>query len=103
MSGASEWGPVIEHDGKGRPVAVGVVVWVEFEARPGRLFEEVLTVTADMMSWDWANWLKRAPCGCFILAIRRYRILKPRALLDLIDMVENLPAPVVPVATPEGV
>ena len=28
--------------------------------------------------------------------VKRYRLRKPRALLDLIEMVENLPAPVAP-------
>ncbi len=91
MSGDAEWGPWIEHEGKGLPVPVGSRVFVEqADGAQG-----VLTVEepkpknegGDAFIWDSLR------PGRAWVAIIRYRVRKPRALLDLIDLVENLPAP----------
>lgn len=91
-----QWGPLVEHDGKGRPVPIGIQVWIEAEARPGRFFREVLTVTEDMLSWDWSNWQKRAPCGCLILATRCYRVRRSPEAQKLIERIKAMPSPKVP-------
>ena len=93
---SEEWGPWIEHDGRGCP-CVGRYVQVEFD--DGQVAEGVAGVSSaqaiadgfdPLVSWKWAlvateNWL-------FIAArIIRYRIRKPRALKQLRDLVESLP------------
>ena len=93
-----QWGPWIEHDGKHRPhngsivqkeYANGLVLIGMVGARPKTALE--LGVPPYLgrtfsCSWVWSGWGLSVP-------IIRYRIRKPRALIQLIDMVENLPAP----------
>lgn len=45
------------------------------------------------------SWFEMTPYGRFEMVVR-YRIRKPRALRDLIEMVESLPAPSQPVFQP---
>jgi len=87
---ADEWGPWIRHDGTRVPVAIGTVCQVEI--RSGLV--GVLTVEASRAEThgDCFIWASLLPNRRH-LAIIRYRIRKPRALLDLIELVENLPAP----------
>lgn len=80
-----EWGPWIAHDGVGRVkhIKVGDVVQFQGVAR-GESFDKVRTMTqfhvdADCTS-NSAGWLTL------------YRIRKPRALRQLREMVEGLPA-----------
>lgn len=87
-----EWGPWKDHDGKGCP-CVGKWVQIELdqdaECCPSdwaqlspRMFEgHVSEELAEGAEWYW-EWGPRAI---------RYRIRKPRALLDLIKMLKNLP------------
>lgn len=77
-----QWGPWIDHDGKGCP-CVGQYVHVVFEYGL-----EIIAIAGSQTgnSWNWSN----APLW---LPIIRYRVRKPRALIELIEMVENLPAP----------
>ena len=100
MTGGNEWTEWISHNGKGCPVPVGT--WVMTETN----FDGVVVCIAGMTrigqsgyrahgaenteglsSWVW---LEEGP-GYF--GVIRYRIRKPRALTQLRDMVENLPAP----------
>lgn len=109
MSDREEWGPWVEHDGKGRPVSVGLLAqWVieksdgraRIVAGAGRTVEEwgkFATVTGqiyDGLGWEWDNFGKRHPItGRLIPKVIRYRIRKPRALIQLREMIETLPAP----------
>lgn len=93
---AEEWGPWIEHDGRGCPLPSGTVVQVVFEEAPGDYTRPLVGVVQANggYSWDWRLWGKLAPDGTGIVSrIIRYRVRKPRALAQLRDMVESLPAP----------
>jgi len=82
-----EWGPWIEHDGKGCP-CLGEYVEAEF-ALPSNhkdMMGKAEGIASDgISSWYWGN--------NGFTDIIRYRIRRPRALTQLRDMVENLPAP----------
>ena len=100
MSG-EEWGPWIEHDGNGCPCPGKWIHFVIGEANDGSDPEcdggvwegyvfplsetEGMCIARCGAGWTWDD-------GYF--PIIRYRIRKPRALRDLIELVENLPAPV---------
>ena len=79
---SEEWGPWIEHDGKGCP-CVGMYVHVIGENR-----EEAfgLAGSEGAGSWDWS----KAPR---YTRLTHYRIRKPRALQQLRDMIAGLPTP----------
>jgi hypothetical protein len=87
-----EWGPWIEHDGKGRPVQEGVIVHrvyangSEWCAPIGTTRVAPASYHGErfVTSWDWSR------PGISVPVIR-YRIRRPKALRELIDMVENLP------------
>lgn len=85
---AEEFGPWIEHDGKGCP-CIGAWVQAEFDIPPvgathgtvtGRVWEGRPTGHYGWVSTEWC-------------CVQRYRLRRPDALRDLIDLVENLPAP----------
>ncbi|QDP48376.1 MAG: hypothetical protein Tp118SUR00d2C21406231_70 [Prokaryotic dsDNA virus sp.] len=90
---SEEWGPWIEHDGKGCPVRGGYV-HVKYSAADlagttelyGIVPQGAGTTINSQWIWDRAIRFGRP----FII---RYRIRKPRALRDLITLVETLPAP----------
>lgn len=87
---SEEWGPWIEHDGKGCPCPGK---WVMCIYSHGEIDEG--PATREGRSWVWDNpdpnyWNNGAH------QIIEYRIRRPRALLQLIEMVENLPAPAKP-------
>ncbi len=75
-----EWGPWIEHDGKGCPCVGEFVHTVHHHGY------EFLGIAGSGggRSWDWSNapWYSR---------IIRYRIRKPRGLTILEGLLENLP------------
>lgn len=84
-----EWGPWIEHDGRGYPSGVvGQYVQAEEECvARGLLPPEtglVLGQHIDGGSWNWANHPQYTK-------ILRYRVRKPRALRDLIRLAEDIP------------
>ncbi len=89
-----EWGPWIDHDGKGCPLPAGTIC--EIECRDGECGEirteppKPENEGGDCFCWGTVAKTYRH------LEIIRYRIRRPRALIELIDMVENLPAPVGP-------
>lgn len=94
MTDDHEWSEWRDHDGKGCPV-VGAIV----EAAHGGIPNEVFTAGAHTSygilrpthsRWHWARPENLLPAEFYIL---RYRVRKPRALRDLIELVENLPAP----------
>ena len=88
---SDEWGPWIDHDGNGCP-CLGMWVDSVHEGTRGRVYR-VDGVAGRMggLSWDWDNYAKLTRDGRYITRVVRYRIRKPRALLDLIEMVESLP------------
>lgn len=86
---SDEWGPWIEHDGKGCP-CVGKFVHVVFD-RPG--ISPDGTITSEEFgiagqhggeSWLWLPVYTR---------VIRYRIRKPRGLTILEELLQSLPAP----------
>lgn len=93
MSDREEWGPWIEHDGKGCPVPDGVWCHRVFDG-PARgsdptvhgACEDVSPVESEWEAHAW-NWTKGW------VRIVRYRTLRPRALQQLREMIETLPAP----------
>lgn len=96
---ADEWGPWVEHDGSGFPTGlVGVTILVLGEMHTGRMKEEIGCVLDPhhpyLGAWDHRNFGRRVPGKNEAYGrILRYRVRKPRALLELIDMVESLPPP----------
>jgi hypothetical protein len=91
MSG--EWGPWIEHDGKGCP-CIGKYVHVfrkngreVFSIAGEQCLAENIDPNGENSAWVW---ISNAPRWDEIV---RYRIRKPRALIELRDMIADLPAP----------
>jgi hypothetical protein len=94
-----EWGPWIEHDGKGCPcegmmvesvtaggqAAIHIAGALRVQVHTGQAIRYSGPTSGD--AWDWAS---LAPVA-FHLRVIRYRIRKPNALRELIDMVERLP------------
>ena len=86
---SDEWGPWVEHDGKGCP-CLGKVVRVTYGKRRGgpiyNRIEEVsetdaIEIADGLGSWTWKpGWNP----------IIRYRIRKPRALIDMIERAAEL-------------
>ena len=89
MSGGEVWTDWILHDGSGCPV-VGryvEVVCADGHRAEGVVLPEVLRVPCSL--WIWSSICPHH----WPLRVSRYRIRKPRALLDIIERAENLPAP----------
>ena len=92
-----EWGPWIEHDGKGCPVPVGTVVLVRL--RCGELYQGVAGCSGygdfakphghenDPILSLWVHGEYSRPVD-----VVRYRVRKPRALSMLQRLVADLPA-----------
>lgn len=86
-----EWGPWIEHDGKSVPTnVVGKFVHAKHNEcglcyRTGELTDENMNICTGNPS----AWIKTVGWTTVI----RYRVRKPRALIEIIERVENLPAP----------
>ncbi|MDB6454719.1 hypothetical protein [Falsirhodobacter sp. 20TX0035] len=87
MAQCDEWGPWIEHKGDACPVPIGTVIHFHWKFRDDEEGDHVGRVSeflANSSIWKATDAFK----------FRRYRIRKPRALQQLIDMVENLLAPI---------
>ncbi|ATG47612.1 hypothetical protein CEW89_08505 [Celeribacter ethanolicus] len=96
---SEEWGPWIEHDGTPRPELLGCyMAVVSLSGREEEGIQNACDAPPPGMccAFVWAS----LPDWRVGDAIVRYRIRKPRALLDLIEMVEALPAPSRPVSRP---
>lgn len=98
MNDESEFGPWQLHDGKGCP-CVGKMVQVVFVN-----FVECVGIAGKYggRSWMWTGldqdgWHDDGDAR--FMPIIRYRIRKPRALLDMIQLIADLPAPVAPIKT----
>ena len=93
---SDEWGPWIEHDGKGCPC---VGQYVRVDLRNGVTREVIageecrragVSVNGERSSWVW---MARTAYQRGYEVIR-YRIRRPRGLTILQDLIENPPAPV---------
>jgi hypothetical protein len=80
---AEEWGPWIEHDGKHLPPqgARCQATFCDGDTLIGTIVQDDYTQRQSFLWGDDES----------ISHVVRYRVRKPRALLNLIDMVENLP------------
>lgn len=88
-----EWGPWIEHDGRGCPLPAGTIVEVVCEDRFGYRRHEVGRTDGETYSsWDWSFFPE-------LQKIVRYRSKKPRGLQILRAVLDTLeaPKPVTPV------
>jgi hypothetical protein len=90
---SDEWGPWVEHDGKGCPVEDGIRMLIRWEDCFRVFEEEVWSQELLAEAWDWSCFLHVDLSGHVIGRILAYRTRKPRALQQLIDLVENLPVP----------
>lgn len=109
ITSASEWGPWVWHDGNGCPsdlVGKFVHVWFEPDASsplddgmPHELIGILTPLLASCASWEGTTYFGR---GCVaswngesggMKFVTRYRVRKPRALIEMIEMIEALPVP----------
>ncbi|WP_243612946.1 hypothetical protein [Shimia aestuarii] len=90
-----EWGPWIEHDGRGIPVPVGTVVNV-LGSHGSDIMDIIRDTNADIPSgattaWHWSFWpaiyLRKYE------HVTRYRIRKPRGMQILEGLLEQIDAP----------
>lgn len=87
---SEEWGPWTEHDGKGCPLADGVVVHL-VEADGYELIgmiERTPNMPWEVETWDWEA------CEAFghlDHRVIRYRVRKPRGLTILESLIADLP------------
>lgn len=85
-----EWTDWFEHDGKGCPDLVKEGMQIMAIDRGGKLHQgEIFEWVKNRPNWVWP----KAWCLDPEKDIIRYRIRKPRALLDLIQMIADLPEP----------
>lgn len=81
------WGPWVQHDGGGCPLAVGTIVEVVCEDRFGFLQSSIGRIDGDgYSSWDWAHFPE-------LKKILRYREKKPKGLALLQDIAREVKAP----------
>lgn len=86
MSDNNEWSEWFLHDGRGCPVEGH---YVKVEGWAGRSGAEVFGRASGVARKKQYMWTEETLSGPKII---RYRVRKPRALQQLRDMVENLPA-----------
>ncbi|PZQ99189.1 MAG: hypothetical protein DI533_00330 [Cereibacter sphaeroides] len=87
---ADEWGPWIEHDGLSFPVPPGEILYVRDKI--GREGSGQVQPPDPFAIGDCFIWASLHPLH-WHWAIVAYRRLRPKALQNLIDLVENLPVP----------
>ena len=87
----SDWGPWIEHDGRGRPVPPGTFVRAVSEDVRGVIKEEEGVAGDDPSggSWNWENF-GTFDNGGIINRIIRYRTRRYRAADDLIASIREV-------------
>lgn len=94
----SEWGPWIEHDGKGCPCVGQLVQIVERDhgVSPPRIAGAMFDGTESWSGsgWHWAV-IPYGPDGVEWDPIIRYRIRKPRGLTILEQVLSDLPVPLI--------
>lgn len=84
-----EWGPWIEHDGMGCPVPNGTYVAAKFFSS-GEVLEGPVEQGPynNDGCWDW-QWAMPRNWDCIVF----YRIRKPRALIQLQDLIADIDVP----------
>lgn len=94
MSDDADWGPWVDHDGRGCPVVGRVWIAVQAQAQDfPTISDEDWADRYAAEAWDASSWGKRDTDGVMWGVIIRYRVRRPKALRDLIALVETLPAP----------
>ena len=91
--GNEEWGPWIEHDGKGCPV-VGQYIQCETDRDIHKMPDHVRLLKSRLVEYiprktDSASWIGKAGFA----QVLRYRVRKPKGLTMLEQLLQNLPAP----------
>lgn len=81
-----EWGPWIEHDGRGCPLSGPTYCRVEFA--DGEVIDHFITRRSWM--WDWAMCAAAGAPDCRII---RYRVRKPKGLVILEAVLAGLKQP----------
>lgn len=90
-----DWGPWINHDGKGCPVARGTIVEVLHANGEEEVYRALCNFRPGWPGagvanlWDWSTCQSYRAIDYRIV---QYRVQKPRALVALIGMVEGLGA-----------
>lgn len=97
---SEEWGPWIEHDGKGCPC---VGKWVQSYkvsiSECGCFSNGLRHITSEGIAgispwnWDWSQSGKIAPNGKVASKIIRYRIRRPKGMAILNAILADIPAP----------
>ena len=85
MSDQDEWGPWIEHDGKGCPC---VGMWIEVTSHFNRIGTDVRTESGIPMINGFSKWDILIDGWC--PAVIRYRIRKPKGLQLLTDILREV-------------
>jgi hypothetical protein len=94
-----EWGPWIEHDGKGLPPGLfGQFVQAFAETTDGRTYSQAGIVRQPVKDehrpWDWSYFGEISVWQLkFYSRVLRYRIRKPRSLTQLQDMIADIDVP----------
>ena len=87
-----EWGPWIEHDGRGCPVLSGTWVRIQGDYPPDpEYFFEGEGFCSDGWAWNWSNIGKTTLSGNKCGRVIRYRIRKPRGMAILESLLQDLP------------
>lgn len=86
---SEEWGPWIEHDGKGCP-CLGMYVHriadkPGYNPELGRSVTELVGIVEHVGPWIWGNPM--------YVRVLRYRIRKPRGLTILEKLIADIPQP----------
>lgn len=99
---AEEWGKWVEHDGKPAPQLMGLIAQVQ--AANGMQEVGVIRNSCQPPKGKGSAfiWSSLAP-NRWHFRIVQYRLRRPDALRELIDLVENLPAPALDTVPREGV
>lgn len=87
---SDEWGPWIEHDGKGCR-CVGMWAHMVGVGYCGE-HHEIEGIAAEHPCWDWRFFGAYGPGGGRWARVLRYRTRRPPALREIIDRAESLPA-----------
>lgn len=84
---SEEWGPLVFHCGDDMPRCPCPGMWIKAVGGHGGKYEGLSHAEKLDPHWAWHDEFE---------PIVAYRIRRPRALLQLIEMVKNLPAPAQP-------
>ncbi len=95
-----QWGPWIDHDGAGCPVAIGTLGEMTGESHALSVYgSNVTTVYGDLstagQAWDWSQFGRPSLAGNGAVGkVLRYRVQRPRGLQILDAIIADLPVEV---------